>query len=281
MEERLTLCNLSIELGAKMGMIAPDDTTFEYLERPAATRRRARPGTSGRVLAHPARPIPARVSTGRCISTRATSRRRSPGAPVPSRWSAVDGRIPAASRQADPGDATSMARGARLHGARSRAQPIAGTPIDWVFIGSCTNSRLSDLRAAAAVARGRRVAPRVRAWVVPGSEAVQTRGRGGGTAPRPDRPRVSNGASPAARCASAANGETVAPGQRCVSTSNRNFVGRQGPARARIWPVRHGGRCRPSPAPSSTFACWGHDGKIQRADGDRGAAPAGQTSTPT
>jgi 3-isopropylmalate/(R)-2-methylmalate dehydratase large subunit len=106
--------------------------------------------------------------------------------------------------------------------------PIAGTPIDWVFIGSCTNSRLSDLRAAAEVARGRKVAQGVRAWVVPGSEKVKREAEVEGL----DTLFTDAGfewREPGCSMCLAANGETVAPGQRSVSTSNRNFVGRQGP----------------------------------------------------
>src|SRR5207344_3517091 len=107
-------------------------------------------------------------------------------------------------------------------------KPIEGTRVDWVFIGSCTNSRISDLRAAAAVARGRKVAPGVRAWVVPGSETVKRDAVAEGL----DRVFRSAGfewREPGCSMCLAANGETVGPGQRSVSTSNRNFVGRQGP----------------------------------------------------
>jgi 3-isopropylmalate/(R)-2-methylmalate dehydratase large subunit len=106
--------------------------------------------------------------------------------------------------------------------------PIAGTKVDWVFIGSCTNSRLSDLRAAAAVVRGRKVAEGVRAWVVPGSETVMRDAVAEGL----DRIFLEAGfewREPGCSMCLAANGETVPPGQRSVSTSNRNFVGRQGP----------------------------------------------------
>jgi 3-isopropylmalate/(R)-2-methylmalate dehydratase large subunit len=106
--------------------------------------------------------------------------------------------------------------------------PIMGTKIDWVFIGSCTNSRISDLRAAAAVARGRKVAAGVRAWVVPGSETVKRDAVAEGL----DRIFLDAGfewREPGCSMCLAANGETVPPGQRSVSTSNRNFVGRQGP----------------------------------------------------
>ena len=109
-----------------------------------------------------------------------------------------------------------------------RARRFSGTPVDWVFIGSCTNSRLSDLRAAAEVARGRKVAPNVRAWVVPGSETVKRDAVAEGL----DKVFTDAGfewREPGCSMCLAANGEVVAPGQRSVSTSNRNFIGRQGP----------------------------------------------------
>ena len=107
-------------------------------------------------------------------------------------------------------------------------EPIEGTPIDWVFIGSCTNGRLSDLREAARLLPGRKVAPHVRAWVVPGSEAVRR------AAEREGLDRVFTAAgfewrAPGCSMCLGANGDILAPGQRSVSTTNRNFVGRQGP----------------------------------------------------
>ena len=139
----------------------------------------------------------------------------------------VDGRVP------DPGEVTDPVRRAAIETALDYmglipGAPIAGTPVDWVFIGSCTNSRLSDLRAAAEIARGRKVASGVRAWVVPGSETVKRDAVAEGL----DKVFTDAGfewREPGCSMCLAANGETVAPGQRSVSTSNRNFVGRQGP----------------------------------------------------
>jgi 3-isopropylmalate/(R)-2-methylmalate dehydratase large subunit len=107
-------------------------------------------------------------------------------------------------------------------------QPLEGLPIDRVFIGSCTNSRLSDLRAAAAVVRGRHVAPRVQAWVVPGSEQVRREAEAEGL----DRVFTEAGFDwrrPGCSMCLGGNGDTLAPGERAVSTANRNFAGRQGP----------------------------------------------------
>jgi 3-isopropylmalate/(R)-2-methylmalate dehydratase large subunit len=106
-------------------------------------------------------------------------------------------------------------------------EPIMGTKVDWVFIGSCTNSRISDLRAAAAVARGRKVAPGVRAWVVPGSETVKRDAVAEGL----DRIFTEAGfewREPGCSMCLAMNPDKLAPGERCASTSNRNFEGRQG-----------------------------------------------------
>ena len=105
--------------------------------------------------------------------------------------------------------------------------PIAGTKVDWVFIGSCTNSRIEDLRAAAAVLRGRKVAPHVTAWVVPGSERVKHQAEAEGL-DAAFRAAGFEWREPGCALCVAANGEAVPPGARCVSTSNRNFVGRQG-----------------------------------------------------
>ena len=107
-------------------------------------------------------------------------------------------------------------------------KPIEGTKVDWVFIGSCTNSRISDLRAAAAIAKGRHKAPHVNAWIVPGSERVKRQAEAEGL----DRVFLDAGfewREPGCSMCIASNGERVPPGKRSVSTSNRNFVGRQGP----------------------------------------------------
>ena len=107
-------------------------------------------------------------------------------------------------------------------------KPIEGTKVDWVFIGSCTNSRLSDLRAAAEVAKGRKKAPHVTAWIVPGSERVKKQAEAEGL-DRVFRDAGFEWREPGCSMCIASNGERVGPGQRSVSTSNRNFVGRQGP----------------------------------------------------
>ena len=139
----------------------------------------------------------------------------------------VDGRIPDPAAVGD-GDRRNALQAALDYMGLKPGAPIAGTPVDWVFIGSCTNSRISDLRAAAAVADGRKVAGSVRAWVVPGSENVKRQAEAEGL----DQVFKKAGfewREPGCWMCLAVNGETVPPGQRSVSTSNRNFVGRQGP----------------------------------------------------
>jgi 3-isopropylmalate/(R)-2-methylmalate dehydratase large subunit len=139
----------------------------------------------------------------------------------------VDGVVPDPAALADP-EKRQAAVSALDYMGLMPGRAIAGTPVDWVFIGSCTNSRLSDLRAAAGIAKGRKISSKVRAWVVPGSEAVKQAAETEGL----DRIFKEAGfewREPGCSMCLAANGETVPPGQRSVSTSNRNFIGRQGP----------------------------------------------------
>ncbi|KMO32232.1 3-isopropylmalate dehydratase large subunit [Methylobacterium aquaticum] len=225
-EGRLTICNLSIELGAKIGMVAPDDTTFAYLQgKPYAPRGEAwdRAVAAWRELASDADAVFDReVVIDVALVAPQVTWGTSPEHVVP-----VDGLIPDPAAEPDPTRARAMAAALDYMGL-SPGGPIVGTPVDWVFIGSCTNGRLSDLREAADVARGGRVADGVRAWVVPGSEIVKREAEAEGL----DRVFVEAGfewREPGCSMCLAANGEVVPAGQRSVSTSNRNFVGRQGP----------------------------------------------------
>src|SRR5262249_41006674 len=139
----------------------------------------------------------------------------------------IDRQIPSPNDAADPAQRKAWQE-ALDHMALTPGQPIEGTKVDWVFVGSCTNSRLSDLREAARIARGRHVAPGVNAWVVPGSERVKRDAETEGL----DAIFKSAGFAwrePGCSMCVAANGERVPPGARAISTSNRNFVGRQGP----------------------------------------------------
>jgi 3-isopropylmalate/(R)-2-methylmalate dehydratase large subunit len=225
-EGRLTICNLSIELGAKMGFIAPDDTTFAYIEGRQFAPRGAMWDRA--IAAWRKLPSDPEASFDREVSIDVA--RIAPQitwGTSPEHVIAVDERIPDPSRIADPSKRGGMEAALDYMGLRP-GDPIAGTKVDWVFIGSCTNSRISDLRAAAAVVRGRKVAQGVRAWIVPGSETVKRDAIAEGL----DRIFLEAGfewREPGCSMCLAANGETVPPGQRSVSTSNRNFVGRQGP----------------------------------------------------
>jgi 3-isopropylmalate/(R)-2-methylmalate dehydratase large subunit len=225
-EGRLTICNLSIELGAKMGMIAPDEKTYDYLRgRPYAPQ-----GAMWEQAVEAWRQLPSDADAGFDQEVLIDVTKIIPQVTwgiSPEHVIGVDGRTPDPQTVGDPARRAALETALDYMGLKPGAL-IAGTPVDWVFIGSCTNSRLSDLRAAAEVARGRKVAPGVRAWIVPGSETVKREAVAEGL----DRIFIDAGfewREPGCSMCLAANGETVAPGQRSVSTSNRNFVGRQGP----------------------------------------------------
>ena len=219
MDQRMTICNMSIEAGAKAGLIAPDDTTFEYLAgRPlapaggdwdtAVARWRALPSDPDAAFDREIRLDASRLEPMVTFGT-------NPGMVIP-----VSGVIPD-----DTGDISF--RKALEYMEVEAGTPMKGRPVDTVFIGSCTNSRLSDLRQAAAVMRGRKVADNVRALVVPGSQAIKKMAEAEGL----DEIFQAAGAewreSGCSMCL-AMNGDAVAPRALCVSTSNRNFEGRQG-----------------------------------------------------
>jgi 3-isopropylmalate/(R)-2-methylmalate dehydratase large subunit len=225
-EGRLTVCNLSVELGAKVGMIAPDDTTFAYIAgRPYAPQ--------GELFERALADWRTLVSDADAVFDREIVIDSSRIAPTvtwgtsPDQGLAIDGFVP------DPANAPDAAtrhawQQALTYMGLEPGRPIAGTPVDWVFIGSCANSRLSDLRDAARLARGRKVAAGVNAWVVPGSEQVRRDAEAEGL-DRVFREAGFEWRQPGCSMCVAANGERVPPGARSVSTSNRNFVGRQGP----------------------------------------------------
>ena len=225
-EGRMTVCNLSIELGARFGLVAPDDTTYEYV----AGREFAPAGEAwdhalahwqdlysddGAVFDHEVAIDAAQIAPQVTWGT------------SPEDVIAIDGRIPDPQSVDDPHRRASMA-GALEYMALEPGRAIAGTPIQWVFVGSCTNARLSDLREAAGIARGRNVATGVTAWVVPGSQAVKRDAEAEGL-DRIFREAGFDWREPGCAMCVAANGEQVGPGERCVSTTNRNFIGRQGP----------------------------------------------------
>ncbi len=226
MERRMTLCNMSIEAGARAGMIAPDDTTFDYLfERALGPRdsdwNRAL-GEWRRLPSDPGarfdRTVTLEVDTIEPMITFGTN---------PSLAVAITGRVPDPAGVADPAAREPLER-ALSYMSLAPGEPMLGLPIDVVFIGSCTNGRLCDLRDAAEVLRGRRVHPGTRLLVVPGSATVKRRAEAEGL----DRIFVEAGAEwrePGCSMCIAMNGDRVDPGQYVVSTSNRNFEGRQGP----------------------------------------------------
>jgi len=226
LDGRLTLCNLSIEMGAKIGMVAPDEKVYDYLRgKPFAPQGRL----FDRARAH-WRTLPSddgAVFDREHVLDAATIAPQVTWGTSPQDVLPVDGVLPDPAAEPDGERRDALLRALDYMGLRP-GQPLAGTPVDWVFIGSCANSRLSDLREAAAVVRGRRIAPGVSAWVVPGSEQTRRSAEAEGL----HRTFLDAGfewREPGCSMCLAANGEVVPPGQRSISTSNRNFVGRQGP----------------------------------------------------
>jgi 3-isopropylmalate/(R)-2-methylmalate dehydratase large subunit len=225
-EARLTLCNMAIEFGARIGQVAPDDATYQYLAgRPFAPKDEM----WERALRH-WKTLP---SDPRAVFDREVALDASRLSPQVSWGTSPEQSMPIGGLVPDPNVMPDAAkREAAIASLRYMGlvpgEPIAGTPIDVAFIGSCTNARLSDLDAAAAVVAGRKVAPGVRALVVPGSGLVAAAAEAKGL-DRVFRDAGFEWRAPGCSMCVAANGDVVAPGQRAVSTSNRNFEGRQGP----------------------------------------------------
>jgi 3-isopropylmalate/(R)-2-methylmalate dehydratase large subunit len=225
MEHRMTVCNMSIEWGARAGMIAPDDTTFAYLEGREHAPRGAdweRALADWRSLASDAdASYDTRVEVDvRDLAPQVTWG-TNPGMVVP-----VTGRVPDPASFGDPDDRDAAERALSYMGLRA-GQPIEEIAVDRVFIGSCTNSRIEDLRDAAAVVAGRRIDPRVTALVVPGSAQVRLQAEAEGL----DTIFLNAGFEwRLAGCSMCLgmNPDILSPGERCASTSNRNFEGRQG-----------------------------------------------------
>jgi 3-isopropylmalate/(R)-2-methylmalate dehydratase large subunit len=251
MEERMTLCNLTIEGGARAGLVAPDETTYAYLMgRPAAPKGAA----WGMALSHWKsflsdpdatfdREERIDISTLQPMVTWGTS---------PEDVAPIDGRVP------DPadfeGDRADQIRRALDYMGLEPGQKIADARIDRVFIGSCTNSRIEDLRAAAAVAQGRKVAAGVYAMVVPGSSLVKEQAEAEGL-DEIFRAAGFDWREPGCSMCLAMNPDKLKPGERCASTSNRNFEGRQG----------RGGRTHlMSPAMAAAAAIAGHIADVRR-----------------
>jgi 3-isopropylmalate/(R)-2-methylmalate dehydratase large subunit len=246
MEARMTLCNMTIEAGARAGLVAPDETTFAYLKgRPSApsgddwdralsmwrTLRSDEDAVFDREIVIDASAIVPVLTWGTSPEDIVT----------------VDGNVPDPAELADPALRSSAERALAYMGLEP-GQQIAGTTIDRVFIGSCTNSRIEDLRAAAAIVQGRHVAPHVRAMVVPGSGLVRAAAETEGL----DRIFIESGfdwREPGCSMCLGMNPDRLGAGERCASTSNRNFEGRQG----------RGGRAHlMSPAMAAAAAIAGH-----------------------
>ena len=224
MEGRMTLCNMSIEAGARAGMVAPDEVTFDYLAgRPFAP--------SGEEWEHQLARWRALASDPGARFDETVELDAAALEPMitfgtnPAMGIAIDAVIPDPAA-AEGGDREALAKALRYMGL-APGRPLLGQKIEVVFIGSCTNGRISDLRAAAGLLRGRHVAPGVRTLVVPGSQAVKRQAEAEGL----DRIFTTAGAewreSGCSMCI-AMNGDQIASGEYAVSTSNRNFEGRQG-----------------------------------------------------
>jgi 3-isopropylmalate/(R)-2-methylmalate dehydratase large subunit len=226
MEERMTICNMSIEGGARAGLIAPDETTFQYVAgRPYAPKAadwdaalaawRTLPTEDGATFDKT-------VTLDANVLTPMITYGTNPGMGMP-----IDGRVPDPSALPDPSQRVALDKALRYMDLRP-GQPLLGQKIDMVFLGSCTNSRISDLRQAASLIKGRTVAPGVRVMVVPGSQQVKLQAEAEGLH---EVFKAAGAEWREAGCSAclAMNDDKVPAGKYAVSTSNRNFEGRQGP----------------------------------------------------
>ncbi|HEY3942598.1 MAG TPA: 3-isopropylmalate dehydratase large subunit [Acidimicrobiales bacterium] len=246
MEGRMTLCNMSIEGGARAGLVAPDEVTFAYLKgrrhAPAGARwEQALAAWQDLVTDHGASFDKEVLLQGSEISPHVTWG-TNPAQVVP-----IDGRVPDPDGFAEASERDAAARALTYMGL-SAGTPLREVAVDTVFIGSCTNSRIEDLRAAADVLRGRHVRSGLRALVVPGSHRVKVQAEAEGL----DQVFTAAGfdwRQPGCSMCLAMNPDKLSPGERCASTSNRNFEGRQG----------RGGRTHlVSPAVAAATAVLGH-----------------------
>jgi 3-isopropylmalate/(R)-2-methylmalate dehydratase large subunit len=224
-EERLTICNMSIEGGAKAGMIAPDDTTIEYM----SGRRFAPQGAAwdGAVKFWKSLPTDPDARYDKSVVLDAGALEpmitygTNPGMGIP-----ITGTIPAPDGMTDEASRNALTH-ALEYMALEAGKPILGHAVDVVFIGSCTNSRISDLRAAAGILKGHKVSSQTRVLVVPGSQQVKRQAEQEGL-PSIFRESGCEWREPGCSMCLTMNGDELKPGQYCVSTSNRNFEGRQG-----------------------------------------------------
>jgi 3-isopropylmalate/(R)-2-methylmalate dehydratase large subunit len=226
MEARMTICNMSIEMGARGGLIAPDDTTFNYIRgrkyapqgeafdkaveqwRQLATDEGA---TYDKVLQFDASDIAPMITYG-----------TNPGMGIK-----VTDRIPTVEELKDINEQTSFRKSLEYMGLEP-GTPLLGKPVDYVFIGSCTNARIEDLRMVASIVKGKKKAGNVEVWIVPGSKQVEAQARAEGL----DKIFEEAGfqlRQPGCSACLAMNEDKIPAGKYCISTSNRNFEGRQGP----------------------------------------------------
>ena len=246
MEGRMTVCNMAIELGAKAGLIAPDETTFNYVK--------------GRKFAPTGADWDAAVNYWKTLKTddnaqfdhtvtlnAADIKPQVTWGTNPGQVIAIDQPIPDPISFSDPSERNSAEKALAYMGLEA-GKNLSEYPLDKVFIGSCTNSRIEDIRAAAAVAKGKTVAKHVQALVVPGSEQVKSQAEAEGL----DKILIDAGFEwrlPGCSMCLAMNNDRLGPGERCASTSNRNFEGRQG---------RDGRTHLVSPAMAAAAAICGH-----------------------
>ncbi len=225
MEQRMTVCNMSIEGGARAGLVAPDETTFQYIcgrpyapkgtEWDAAVARWRKLGSDegsvyDKQVVIDANRLEPMITYG-----------TNPGMGIP-----ITAPVPDPARIVDPLERESVEKALRYMGLEG-GKPLLGRPVNVVFIGSCTNSRISDLRTAAALLKGRKVSPKVRVMVVPGSQEVKRQAEAEGL-PEVFRAAGCEWREPGCSMCIAMNGDQLQPGEYSVSTSNRNFEGRQG-----------------------------------------------------
>jgi 3-isopropylmalate/(R)-2-methylmalate dehydratase large subunit len=244
MEGRMTICNMSIEAGARAGMIAPDETTYAYLEgKPFAPRDWEQTLEIWRRLpSDPDASFDTELNFAAADLVPYVSWGTNPGQTIP-----ITGRIPTPDEAADPTERDSIER-ALAYMDLPGGIPITDVRIDRVFLGSCTNGRIEDLRAASRVVEGRKVSPHVSAMVVPGSGLVKLQAEAEGLDLIFKEAGFEWRDAGCSMCLGM-NPDILAPGERCASTSNRNFEGRQGP----------GGRTHlVSPAMAAAAAIAGH-----------------------
>ncbi len=225
MEERMTICNMSIECGARAGLVAPDETTFAYIQGKACAPKGA---TWNRAVAYwksfqsdPGanydRQIIIDVSELKPMVTWGTN---------PGQATQINGHVPKLAQL--PEEVRSVAKRSLEYVELREGAPMEGTPVDWAFVGSCTNGRIEDLRVAASILKGRKVHDNVTFYVVPGSERVMKEAKEEGL-DEIFREAGAHFRMPGCSMCLGMNDDIVPKGKRCISSSNRNFIGRQGP----------------------------------------------------